>query len=90
MITFFCLPKWYSVLDRTLLIKQAYELVGMHTALLYYVMYTVHEEETFLQPKQQLTSDITLPFVLKGLIAQLSRILKFGTVTYEPLERPSL
>ena len=32
----------------------------MHTALLYYAMYTVHEEETFLQPKQQLTSDITI------------------------------
>ena len=45
---------------RTLLIKQAYELVRMHTALLYYAMYTVHEEETFLQPKQQLTSDITI------------------------------
>ena len=32
----------------------------MRTALLYYAMYTVHEEETFLQPKQQLTSDITI------------------------------
>ena len=53
-------------------------------------MYTAHEEETFFQPKQQLTSDITLPFVLKGLIAQLFRILKFVTVTYELLERPSL
>lgn len=56
----------------------------------YYAMYTAHEEETFFQPKQQLTSDITLPFVLKGLIAQLFRILKFVTVTYELLERPSL
>lgn len=34
MITFFCLPKWYSTSGRTLLIEQAYELVRMHSTIM--------------------------------------------------------
>lgn len=41
---------------RTLLIEQAYELVRMHKNVIMPCT-QAHEEETFFQPKQQLTSD---------------------------------